>query len=793
MQESPRLKSRSLRAPLPLLLVTTALLVVGSVIFRNFLFGDSVLLYTDIGSDSLNFSYPQFVNFSDYIRHEGFPSWSFSVGMGRDIFYLMGFFLLHPVAWLPRHLIAHALIYEHLAKSLIVGLSFFYFLRLRKLKLPAALLGALLLAFSAYMCLGSCWHGLSDEVVCFSVLLLGTEIALQRGCWFILALAVGFVGLLGAFYLYLCALFLCFYVPARILAERTWRPGALWRTCLILAGAALLGVGLAAVFVGPNLYAILNSPRGSGITSVAPGLTAFPVFGFESSLHYVTAVLRVFATDMLGTGDGFRGWSNCLEAPLAYCGLICLVLLPQAFVGAPVRRRVIYALFFAAILVPIIFPWFRYLFWLFQGDYYRTLSFFSILGMLTLGMTALSGYAGGRRLSPWLLAATVTALLTLLYFPSMQWQALIDISLRQKAAIFLVLYGALLICGQLAHRQQLAAWCVVALAVVELTQFDWLTVSNRKMLSKTQLTERTGYNDETVEAVRYIKGADPEKFYRITKLYFSTPKPWQSLNDAMVFGYYGTSSYSSFNNLNYINFLSTVEAAPNSEIGTRWAVGLVGHAVLSIFACEKYLLTNDPEPIQIAAQYEAIHRYGNIYLFSNELFLPLGLTFTRYISEETFRLLAAPAKAEALLRAVVLSDKDEAIRQGLGEVTIPELEQEMTEMRLPELVAARRQSALTLTSFHQTQIEGIVRSEQKTILVLQTPFDQGWRAFQDGHRVPALKVDVGLLGMPVDSGEHSIRLRYSTPYLAPAFVISCVSFLLLVAGAWRWLRLHRST
>src|SRR2546425_4694297 len=110
MQESPRLKrKRALRAPLLLLLAPTALLLVGAVIFRSFLFGESVLLYTDIGSDSLNFSYPQFVHFSDYIRHEGLPSWSFYVGMGQDIFYLMGFFLLHPAAWLPRQLIAHAL------------------------------------------------------------------------------------------------------------------------------------------------------------------------------------------------------------------------------------------------------------------------------------------------------------------------------------------------------------------------------------------------------------------------------------------------------------------------------------------------------------------------------------------------------------------------------------------------------------------------------------------------------------------------------------------------------------
>src|ERR1700686_4075689 len=252
MPESPRIKrKRSLRAPLLLVFATTALLLVGAAIFRNFLFGESILLYTDIGSDSLNFSYPQFVHFSDYIRNEGLPSWSFGVGMGQDIFYLIGFFLLHPVAWLPRQFIAHALIYEHLARSLFAGLSLFCFFQLRKLKWPASLLGALLLAFSAYMCMGSCWHGLSDEVVCFSALLLGVELALKRGLWFVLTLAVGFVGLLGAFYLYFCALFLSFYVPARVIGHSGWQPRILLRTCVIFAGAAVLGVGLAAIFVGP--------------------------------------------------------------------------------------------------------------------------------------------------------------------------------------------------------------------------------------------------------------------------------------------------------------------------------------------------------------------------------------------------------------------------------------------------------------------------------------------------------------------------------------------------------------
>src|SRR6201993_1636120 len=104
------------------LLVGLSLLLVGGLIFSNFLLFDKVLLYKDVGADSVNDSYPTFVHLSDYIRHEGLPSWSFCVGMGQSLFYLTGNLIWDPVIWLPREVIAHALVFQHLFKTLIAGL-----------------------------------------------------------------------------------------------------------------------------------------------------------------------------------------------------------------------------------------------------------------------------------------------------------------------------------------------------------------------------------------------------------------------------------------------------------------------------------------------------------------------------------------------------------------------------------------------------------------------------------------------------------------------------------------------
>ena len=383
--------------------------------------------------------------------------------MGQDLYYLVGYLILQPVTWLPRGLIAQALVYQHLAKILLAGLLFFSFLRMRGLKLPACLLGALLLSFSAYMTMGSCWYPWPTKWFALQGFCWWSSTRARYGRWLLLTLGVALVGLLGAFHLYLCALFLLCYVPARAFARYGWQPRSILRVCLPLAGAAVLGVGLGAIVTLPNLYALLNSPRGSGTTSSVATLASFPVFGLESSLHYVTAALRPLANDAFGTADDFRGWGNYLEAPLTYCGLVCFLLFPQVFVGARRRQRIIYGFFLGGVFVPTIFPWFRYLFWAFQGDYYRTYSLFCVLGVITLSVIAFSRYLEGRPLNLWLLVATVLTLSGALYLPIQALPTVISPGLRQAATIFLLAYSAF--CWPRVNytkRSKLAAWVVVA-------------------------------------------------------------------------------------------------------------------------------------------------------------------------------------------------------------------------------------------------------------------------------------------------------------------------------------------
>ena len=411
-------------------LIAALLLGVGLVLYANFVFGPQTLLYKDIGSDSLNVFYPNYVLRSNYLRQHGLFSWSFQVGMGQDISHSIGNFLLTPVIWLPQKAIAEGLIFQHLFYVIMAGMFFGRFLVDRGASLIAALLGSLLLSFSSYMCMGSCWYFHAYEVVCFSFLLFATERAISRRRWIWLVAGVAGTGLLGAFHFYLCALFLSIYVPLRLFAGYGWQPAALARTVAALACAALLGVGLTSIFTLGGLYAQFNSPRGAGPTSRLHQLISTPVFELCPSLHYVTALLRPFANDILGTGSDFEGWQNYLEAPMSYCGLLCLVLIPQAVLRGSRRSRIVCNLFLSAVILTTALPWFRYLFWAFQGDYYRTLSLFSILGIITLSIKVFGRYVAGIPLNLWLLAATLLALFTILYLPWPGSQGLVQLSVR---------------------------------------------------------------------------------------------------------------------------------------------------------------------------------------------------------------------------------------------------------------------------------------------------------------------------------------------------------------------------
>lgn len=74
-------------------------------------------------------------------------------------------------------------------------------------------------------------------------------------------------------------------------------------------------------------------------------------------------------------------------------------------------------------------------------------------------------------------------------------------------------------------------------------------------------------------------------------------------------------------------------------------------------------------------------------------------------------------------------------------------------------------------SIEEDEIMLCAEADEDSLLYLSVPYSEGWSAWIDGEKVPVLKVNHFGMGLYIPKGEHSVRLKYHTPYLRPGLVL----------------------
>jgi uncharacterized membrane protein YfhO len=758
-------------------ILAALLLIVQFAVFHDYIFLQKLYLFLDIGSDSYNIYYPSLVHDARYLRTDGIPTWSFYKGMGEAVFpggiqnplnlflYMLG----------PDRL-GYGIIFVELTKSMLTGLLFYAYFGLLGLSPVTRIISGIAAAFFGYLILGSSgWYGHSLNVMFFALLLVAFELFYVRKNWLLFPLVIFFIAS-NPFRLYLYGLFLFFYAVMRMVGdhELDFRQSILFLGRL--AGAGILGLGLSLPFFYGSLIDMINSPRVSGDVKAVEQLASLAVFSFSDRLQAVTALMRLFSNDLLGVGSDYSGWYNYLEAPVFYAGLIPLLLAPGAFCYLDRRKRFAYGIFCLIWIIPVVFPYFRHALYAFMGNYYKHgLSMFIPFVVLLSGAYGLENLMIRKNLRwfPVLLAATLGTLLVVLFFPyfadmPQAGKGIIRTDIRWLVAGFLVVHALILFGLHHVRFRPMAVPILVLLACVEAGAFSYVTVNHRQALTRQQFEAPVGYNDRTLDAVAYLKKTD-HGFYRINKDFSSSLAEVNSLNDAMVQGYFGTPSYSSFNRQEYIDFLRITEViAPGRESETRWAVGLLQRPFLqAVFAVQYNLLkTHDYKSRDSAYKliYSPVKHFGDVEILKNNFFLPLGFTCDAFMHETDYMALSRTHKDMALFEAVV-TDHD---LPGLQRITSEEMAARLKTYRLNtflENVARKRDSAMRLTEFRQDRIKGEITLEQTALVFFAVPTDPGWRALVNGESHPLIRANIGFMGIVLEKGHHDIVLEYSVPYI----------------------------
>src|SRR6185312_7350 len=347
-------------------------------------------------------------------------------------------------------------------------------------------------------------------------------------------------------------------------------------------------------------------------------------------------------------------WINYLEAPLYYCGLAALLLAPQAFAAMDARRRKLYGALAALVLLPTVFPYFRYLLWAFSGNYYRSYSMFVVAILVFFAARGLSALERGGRVRGLTLAATLAVLLALLFLFPAAFKAprgWVDMGLAAVLAAALSVDAGLiaLLGGQKRARAALAL--LLASIVVEAGAASWRTIADRPVVTAEELSAKQGYSDFTVDALAALRAADPS-FYRVEKDYYSSPAQYFGYNDSKAQNYFGSSAYAQFNEASSLAFLAELGVLdPANEIDTRWVHGLRDRENLMSLTGVKYYLSKKERPAFFADG--RMGSYGDVTVYRNRRALPLGFTYDHCLPYADFARLSVASREAALFDAFV--------------------------------------------------------------------------------------------------------------------------------------------
>jgi uncharacterized membrane protein YfhO len=762
------------------LIALGALVIICFLVFKDYLLKDKSYFFKDIGSDSYNYIYPYLYQLAEYIPKYGVPKWSFNYGMGQNLF---PFFLRDPFYFLliisGKDNILFGLILKEVAKIILGGITFYCYLKTLKLSNYTSLIGCILYSFCGFTILGSGWQIFSFDSFNLALLMLSFELLYSKRNWYFFPIAIFLTAIAQPFNLFHYGLFLALYAILRMYQDGTLSPKRAGILLAQMVGLGVVGLLASAPFLLENIVQMLESPRGAGGNSYAAILSSTPAFKTADATLFGTSVMRLFSSDMLGTGNDFKGWQNYLEAPLFYCGTLTLLLVPQVFQFLEKRTKIIFGVFLALWLLPTVFPYFRYAFWLFTGDYFRTYCILVVWVLLYYALLALNIIIEKRKVNLIVLGTTLLFLFVLLNYPYFT-----ENNMHPGVSIFvsfmIVVYAVLIFF--IGRAKQLASlkYAMLVAVMLEAIYLSGRTVNERDPVSASDITERKGYNDHTIDAVAAIAKNDKTAFYRIDKTYASSTAIHYSLNDAMVQNFYGTAAYNPFNQLYYIYYLQLMGISDKKdELQSRWATGLSNRPILESENQVKYMLAKTQANPLWQVMCDTIGTYGDVHVFRNKFTLPLGYTYTKYVKESVFSNLTNVQKDFVSLKACVVKDEDVTKLAGMKEFN-------MTDTVAPNAftfdlyrqdVTALSTDTMAVTKFDQNDIAGKINCTNNEIMYLSVPYDGGWHLKVDGKETDKRIVFAGMTGVILSPGQHAIEMHYDLRYFYKGLILALLGIL----------------
>lgn len=787
-----------------------------SFIFRDYLYGNDLMIFNDIGSDTWQQYIMNYTSIVNHLRDGSFYLWDFNNGLGINQF---NFNLFDPFLMLlygvgvvlgPAHMLLYINVIQIL-KIMVAAFAFYWFLSQFSFSVLSKMITSYAYALNGFLLVWGQHYQFGTVVIYFPLMLLFCEKFIQKKKGKALFPVMVFLcGIYSVYFTYMCLAATGLYLLFRILMldGLTWKE----RIQRFLLGCAemIMGVGMSLVVFLPMAEVLLDVS--SRLESDRTGLLDFlrQCFTPYSRKFYLSMLKRMFSSNLqngYGLAKGPQQYvMNYYEDPVLFCSTLAVFLNVQFL--AVLRKadmtkrakRVLYgvaALILVGTALPVggtVFNYFtlptqRYTFVLmtvflllmaWMWDYMRKGGKLNLV--LILAVTALMGWAywcgyeqaGFQEYRTNILILTVTGILTAVCLTLLCF--LKDTQIRN---VILGVMGVVLVVNVVSeggtnyqNRVTMKKTDVPAEVMVQETQryeemrtSDDKEIKYRAEIEKPQDFFREMYRVDLADCLNYLKENDPT-FYRVEKDYISGTVSMDSSGQ----GYRGISTYNSVMNGNVKEFVETCYPElffADHNHYTFW--NNVDDNWLAAFLGVKYILSGNGEPDE--TKYKLLDQVGSLYIHENVLDAQTAHFYTQDISEESLKELCTEENREELLgEAIALEDGTE-----IGDAS------ESQTLKSEEQETAEQNSSVTLDAPQKDSVvTGSVHAEADGYALFMIPYEKGWSLTIDGEKAELLRGDIGFLACEVPEGDHTILLTFEAPGLK-AGTIGSVLFWILFA------------
>lgn len=812
--------------------VLGAVVALGLVaVYGSFYLGSSYFAYSDVGSDTMEQYVPYYLNLIRGVTEGTVGPWNFEYGLGTSFMSYQSWTLdpfnlvLIPLGIaLGTSRLALALVIVQSLKVVICAYLADHLLTYYCSTPLARILGASLLSFGGYLMLWGQHYWIGSIYVMALLMLLLLELLRER--WTVPRFAGLVAGtaasvVMSTYSGFMIMLFSAIYAALRV-AHFTQGKGlrgfaasfgrlALPVICGLLVSAVTL-VPYATLMLGESTR--VTGGDGSALSRAAEYATSFVPLGWIPMI-----LSRLLGNSLVSSGEaipadvmapteqfpyvnvyevvviGVTGASLILLALFAWWALRRASRRDRALIGVAAALVVLYCVNF---FLPTLFN-------ALVNPKYR--SSFAVAIPLCLAMAvAWERVVMRREASPRVVLPAYALTVVVLV-----WSLLNTVNGRALCLFYLVattaLCATLLVAGTAAPdgaspaRERLlplmtALSCalVVSMAIAD----GFITTNARGVCTEEDfpLASEDGAASDTAQALAYLRESDPT-LWRVEKTY----DDWTSLDDSLVQGYRGVSSYN-----------STLDSDIEEFYEKLWPNALVGDVAYQAFMSDplhpelhdilgvKYVLSRE-ELDWAGLTLET--KVGDVLVYRNQSVSGIATVREGVVTESVADALGSDEARRQLLSgcAIVPDEKGSVLSTAeWGQVDLVEEFERFAGMAPLEELAVTLPYGMTISEalelnpgyvpssmayLEQTggsSMSGAVFTDAPAVVCLSVPNTAGWKVLVDGEEVETFRTNYGFVGFAVSAGTHSIEASFEPQGVAVGLGLAAAGLLLAAAS-----------